>query len=103
MAFLPFGFLNRSPVTTLGSPGRELLLVLHFFTGLGLGGEWALGMTLIAERISTVSRGRVVALGNIGWLLGILLAAVFAYCLDPLLGWRITFVLAAFPALLHPL
>jgi len=27
------------------------LLVLRFFTGLGLGGECGLGMTLIAERI----------------------------------------------------
>ncbi|HUW65248.1 MAG TPA: MFS transporter, partial [Spirochaetia bacterium] len=41
------------------------LLVLRFFTGLGLGGEWGLGMTLIAERIPGDFRGRAVALGNI--------------------------------------
>ena len=76
------------------------LLVLRFFTGLGLGGEWGLGMTLIAERIPGDFRGRAVALGNIGWPLGTLLAAVFAFYINPALGWRATFALAAFPALL---
>jgi len=76
------------------------LMVLRFFTGLGLGGEWGLGMTLISERIPGDFRGRAVALGNIGWPLGTLLAAVFAYFINPALGWRATFALAAFPALL---
>ncbi|MDA8334525.1 MAG: MFS transporter, partial [Peptococcaceae bacterium] len=43
------------------------LLVLRFFTGLGLGGEWGLGMTLVAERIPDRFRGRAVAFANIGW------------------------------------
>ncbi|MCS5695715.1 MFS transporter [Desulfofundulus thermocisternus] len=75
------------------------LLVLRFLTGLGLGGEWALSMTLISERIPAGFRGRAVALGNAGWPLGTLLAAVFAFYLYPALGWRATFALAAFPAL----
>ena len=76
------------------------LLVLRFFTGLGLGGEWGLGMTLVAERIPDRFRGRAVAFANIGWPCGTLLAAVFAYFVNPALGWRATFALAAFPALL---
>ncbi|MDA8337070.1 MAG: MFS transporter [Peptococcaceae bacterium] len=76
------------------------LLVLRFFTGLGLGGEWGLGMTLVAGRIPDRFRGRAVAFANIGWPCGTLLAAVFAYFVNPALGWRATFALAAFPALL---
>ncbi|OAT81695.1 MFS transporter [Desulfotomaculum copahuensis] len=77
-----------------------ILMVLRFFTGLGLGGEWALSMTLISEWIPTRFRGRAVALGNVGWPLGTLLAAVFALFLYPLIGWKATFAVAAFPALL---
>lgn len=76
------------------------LMVMRFFTGLGLGGEWALSMTLISERIPAAFRGRAVALGNAGWPLGTFLAALFAYYLYPAIGWRATFALAAFPALL---
>jgi len=78
------------------------LLVLRFFTGLGLGGEGTLGITLIAGRIPPGFRDRAVALGYVGWPLGTLLAALFAYFLEPALGWRATFALAAFPALLVP-
>lgn len=76
------------------------LLVLRFCTGLGLGGEWALSMTLISERIPAIFRGRAVAMGNAGWPLGTLLAALFAFYLEPAIGWRATFAVAAFPALL---
>ena len=76
------------------------ILVLRFFTGLGLGGEWGLGMTLVAGRILDRLRGRTVAFANIGWPCGTLLAAVFAYFINPALCWRATFALAAFPAVL---
>ncbi|KLU63585.1 putative niacin/nicotinamide transporter NaiP [Peptococcaceae bacterium CEB3] len=78
----------------------SMLLVLRFLTGLGLGGEWALSMTLISEKVPAGFRGRAVALGNAGWPLGTLLAALFSYFLFPLVGWRATFAIAAFPALL---
>ncbi|KLU62410.1 putative niacin/nicotinamide transporter NaiP [Peptococcaceae bacterium CEB3] len=90
--------LSTGAVFFAGSLGT--LLVLRFFTGLGLGGEWALSMTLISEKIPAGFRGRAVALGNAGWPLGTLLAALFTYFLFPLVGWRTTFAIAAFPALM---
>ncbi len=77
-----------------------MLLILRFLTGLGLGGEWALSMTLISEKVPASFRGRAVAMGNAGWPLGTLLAALFTYFLFPVVGWRATFAIAAFPALL---
>ncbi|MDA8334028.1 MAG: MFS transporter [Peptococcaceae bacterium] len=55
---------------------------------------------MVAGRIPDRFRGRAVAFANIGWPCGTLLAAVFAYFVNPALGWRATFALAAFPALL---
>ncbi len=78
------------------------MAVCRFLTGLGLGGEWATGATLVAE--SWPSRARAKGLGMMqsafGW--GSLAAAGIWYFLEPVGGsgsWRYLFFVGIAPAL----
>jgi MFS family permease len=78
------------------------LAFFRFLTGLGLGGEWATGATLIAETWPDRARakGQGIMQSAFGW--GSLLAALAWYFLAPLgsSSWRILFFLGVLPALL---
>ena len=79
--------------------GFTMLLVFRFFTGLGLGGELPAASTLVSEFSPAKSRGRMVVLLESFWAWGWILAALIAYLLIPVFGWRIAFFLGAAPAL----
>jgi MFS family permease len=73
----------------------------RFLTGLGLGGEWATGATLIAESWPARARakGQGIMQSAFGW--GSLLAAGAWYYLGPLGGpsaWRLLFLVGVIPA-----
>jgi len=79
------------------------LAVFRFLTGLGLGGEWATGATLIAETWPSRARakGQGIMQSAFGW--GSLLAAAAWYFLQPVGGpaaWRVLFFLGIIPAFL---
>jgi MFS family permease len=76
------------------------LLACRVLTGLGVGGEWAAGHTLIAETFPPSKRGRYGALMQTGAPLGVGLAAIIGSFVTPHIGWRLTFMLSASPALL---
>ncbi len=76
-----------------------MLLVFRFFTGLGLGGELPAASTLVSEFSPAKSRGRMVVLLESFWAWGWILAALIAFLLIPVYGWRIAFFLGAVPAL----
>ena len=90
------------------SGGVGSLLIARIVTGLGVGGEWATGQTLIGETFSPQTRARYAALMQTGAPLGIALAALmggfaapaFANQLGPDWGWRACFFLSALPALM---
>jgi MFS family permease len=67
--------------------------------GLGIGGEWAAGQSMIAETIPAQERARYACYVQTGAPLGILVAAIAGGYLQPIIGWRAVFVLAAAPAL----
>src|SRR6201992_3275664 len=48
----------------------EQLLVVRGLQGLGFGGEWAVGATLMGESIRTRFRGRAVGTVQAGWAIG---------------------------------
>jgi MFS family permease len=78
------------------------LAVFRFLTGLGLGGEWSTGATLIAETWPDRARakGQGIMQSAFGW--GSLLAAGVWYFLEPLGGataWRLLFFVGVLPAL----
>jgi benzoate transport len=76
------------------------LNIFRFLAGLGLGGEYGIGMTLVAETWPAEKRARATAGVAIGWQLGVVLAAVLAAVVMPLYGWRGLFLVGALPALL---
>jgi MFS family permease len=76
------------------------LVLYRSITGLGMGGGWAPGQSLIAESMPAESRARYAAYVQTGAPLGGLLAAAAAGFVAPRVGWRLTFALSALPALL---
>ncbi len=74
--------------------------IFRFFTGFGVGGEWAAGTPLLHESVSEKKRVRLA-----GWLhtavpIGFSLAAVLVVIGGHALGWRGLFFVGIFPALL---
>lgn len=76
-----------------------MLLVLRFLTGFGLGGELPAASTLVSEFSPTKVRGRNVIILESFWAWGWILAALVAYLLIPVYGWRTAFWIGALPAL----
>lgn len=76
-----------------------MLLVLRFCTGFGLGGELPAASTLISEFSPKKIRGRNVILLESFWAWGWILAALVAYLLIPVYGWRMAFWVGSVPAL----
>ncbi|CAM3919610.1 MFS transporter [Bordetella muralis] len=74
------------------------LMAYRFLAGLGLGGEFGIGMALAIEAWPAEKRGRVSSYVGMGWQLGVLGAAVLTPLLLPHIGWRGMFVVGLFPA-----
>lgn len=91
-------------VCSLGSGLSSSILVLVFFRfvlGLGMGGEWNTGATLVAETWPTHLRAKAIALVQSSWAWGLAAAALAA---GLVLGWthnnwRAVFFLGIGPAL----
>ncbi|HTJ27704.1 MAG TPA: MFS transporter [Candidatus Limnocylindria bacterium] len=81
------------------APSYAVLAALRFVAGLGLGGEYGIGMTLVAEASPPSRRARATSYVALGWQAGVVLAAAAAGVLLPVLGWRGLFALGALPAL----
>ena len=77
----------------------EQLSFLRFFTGLGLGGEWAVGAALVAEYWPDEHRAKATSLVHSGWPLGYGFAAVAFMLIVPTFGWRALFLVGVIPAL----
>ncbi|HYR78375.1 MAG TPA: MFS transporter, partial [Candidatus Dormibacteraeota bacterium] len=76
------------------------LILYRSITGLGMGGGWAPGQSLVAESVPAKRRARYAAYVQTGAPLGVLLAATAGGYLAPVIGWRHTFMLSAIPAVL---
>ncbi|HEY1611896.1 MAG TPA: MFS transporter, partial [Paraburkholderia sp.] len=78
--------------------GYADLLTYRTIAGIGLGGEFGIGMTLVAEAWPASQRARVSSYVGLGWQLGVLAAALVTPLLLPLIGWRGMFALGLVPA-----
>lgn len=76
------------------------LNILRFLAGLGLGGEYGIGMTLVSETWPAAKRARATAGVAMGWQAGAVLAAILAAVVLPDYGWRGLFLMGVVPALL---
>lgn len=76
------------------------LACFRILLGFGMGGEWASGASLVAETWPAPHRDKALALMQSSFALGYALAAIVAYLLLPLVGWRGVFFVGLVPALL---
>jgi benzoate transport len=81
------------------SRGYWDLVAYRILAGLGLGGEFGIGMALAAEAWPAGKRARVSSYVAIGWQAGVLLAALVTPRLLPVIGWRGMFMVGLVPAL----
>lgn len=75
------------------------LLVYRTIAGIGLGGEFGIGMALAAEAWPAAKRARVSSYVALGWQTGVLAAALLTPLLLMHIGWRGMFVVGVLPAL----
>jgi MFS family permease len=76
------------------------LVLCRAVLGLGMGGEWAAGATLVAETWPAVHRGKALALVQSSWAVGYALGAALVAVVLPHFGWRAVFFAGVIPALL---
>ena len=74
------------------------LLIYRTIAGIGLGGEFGIGMALAAEAWPARHRARVSSYVALGWQLGVLGAAMLTPLLLPSIGWRGMFLVGVIPA-----
>lgn len=74
------------------------LLTYRAIAGIGLGGEFGIGMALVAETWPASKRARATSYVGLGWQFGVLAAALATPVLLPIIGWRGMFALGIFPA-----
>jgi MFS family permease len=75
------------------------LLFYRTVAGLGLGGEFGIGMALVAEAWPASKRARASSYVVLGWQLGVLAAAISTPILLPAISWRGMFAIGIIPAL----
>ena len=75
------------------------LVFYRMAAGVGLGGEFGIGMALVAEAWPASQRARASSYVGLGWQLGVLAAAIVTPILLPIIGWRGMFFLGIGPAL----
>jgi MFS family permease len=77
-----------------------MLAVARFILGLGMGGEWNTGATLVAESWPTEFRAKAISIVQSSWALGFAAAALVAGPVAHYFGWRAVFFVGILPALL---
>ena len=81
------------------STSLAMLAVFRFVLGLGMGGEWNTGATLVAETWPTELRAKAISLVQSSWAIGYALAAVVAAVMLHYFDWRAVFFVGVLPAL----
>ena len=79
------------------------LAVLRLLAGIGIGGEWAMGGTFVAEEWPENRRRAGAGYMHTGYYVGIFLAALANYAIGSHFGhnaWRVLFAVGGLPALL---
>src|SRR5437868_14488301 len=76
-----------------------MLAIFRFILGLGMGGEWNTGATLVAETWPDHLRARALALVQSSWAIGYAIAALVAGFMLRFTNWRYVFFVGILPAL----
>ena len=94
--------LCYSLFTFLAGFGQNVweVAVCRLLAGVGIGGEWAMGGTFVAEEWPEERRKMGAALMHTGYYFGFFLAAIANHFVGETHGWRPMFMLGGAPALL---
>ena len=77
-----------------------MIYTLRFLAGIGAGGEYGVGIALIAENFQPHMIGRLTSVAAIGGQIGAIFAAVMAAYIIPTFGWNALFLLGVIPVIL---
>lgn len=77
-----------------------MLYALRFIAGIGAGGEYGIGMSLVAEAFPKEKHGRMTSYVGIGGQVGSIVAAIAAAIIFPIFGWRVLFLIGIIPVIL---
>ncbi|MEK5391388.1 MFS transporter [Margalitia sp. FSL K6-0131] len=77
----------------------EQVYVFRFIAGLGAGGEYGIGMALVAEAWPKNKQGRASSYVSIGAQFGVILAALLSALILPMFGWRGLFFVGIIPVI----
>src|SRR5207244_13354168 len=75
-----------------------MLAAFRFILGLGMGGEWNTGATLVAESWPTEFRAKAISIVQSSWALGFAAAALVAGPVARYFGWLAVFFVGILPA-----
>jgi len=97
-----FSILCFSLFTLLAAfaTGVWSLAVFRFMAGVGIGGEWSIGASLVSEDWPEERRTMGAALMHTGYYIGFFLAGIANIFIGSHYGWRAMFALGGVPALL---
>jgi MFS family permease len=76
-----------------------MLAVFRFILGLGMGGEWNTGATLVAETWPDELRAKALSVVQSSWAIGYALAALVAGIVLRYANWRMVFFVGILPAI----
>lgn len=77
-----------------------LIYALRFLAGIGAGGEYGVGIALIAENFRSDRIGKMTSIAAIGGQIGAILAALVAAWIIPTAGWHMLFLVGIIPVIL---
>lgn len=76
------------------------IYILRFLAGIGAGGEYGVGMAMIAENFKHNHVGRITSIAAIGGQVGAIFAALLATFIIPDFGWNALFLVGIIPVIL---
>ncbi|GAB6991838.1 MFS transporter [Paenibacillus pini] len=75
------------------------IYLFRFIAGIGAGGEYGIGMALVAEAWPKNKQGRASSYVSVGAQYGVILAALLSAIILPTLGWRALFFVGVIPVI----
>ena len=93
-------FYSAMEVLSGLAPDYTLFLITRLLYGIGMGGNWGVGASLVLESVPAKWRGVASGLLQQGYAVGYLLAAGALYTVFPRWGWRAMFFAGVIPAAL---